>query len=109
MGSSAKENCQAQSSSGFRLAEQTHFQSIQPPNPPGKAYFSAAANKISMVEQSRQPQPKLATQSQWVASLSWSELGTAQPQLVQILFLTPQNIFHNYAVNDPIWTRGYLM
>ena len=63
---SAKENCQAQSSSGFRFAEQTDLASfsIDPTTQPTwEAYYSVAANKISIVEQSRQPQPKLATQS----------------------------------------------
>ena len=41
-----------------------------------------AANKISIVEQIRQLQPKLATQSKWFVSLGWSELSTAHPELV---------------------------
>ena len=36
---------------------------ITQPHPPEKLYFSAADHKISTIKQSKQPQPKLATQS----------------------------------------------
>ena len=50
------------------------FQLIQLSNPTGKVYFSAAAIKIIIVKQSIQPHPILATQSQWIPTLSWGNL-----------------------------------
>ena len=74
---------------------QPHFQLIQPLNPPGKAYYSAAANKISIVKQSRQISlsqlPKASVQLAQ-AGLSLTQLNPS-PQLV-ILF----NLISSYFV-----------
>ena len=55
-----------------------------------------AVNEKSIVEQSRELQPELATQSQRVVSLSGSELGTAQPQLV--LFHSPSSLLQPFLI-----------
>ena len=55
------------------------------PPPPGTVYIWAGANLVSILEHSKQILKRLANH-QPPSSLSWSELGTAQPQLVHHYF-----------------------